>query len=250
MGQERYSPFGIFERQLPDSPADIAGLVRQMRGIFRFVDAKYPPGIFDDNDALHTKRLVAMAEGTMGIKGVSLERLTRMLWIHDIPELEAGDIIAPVKAQNSSAVAEQERRSAVRLLKPDDLALFDDFNQAGRFLKEDDCPSEGVSPEGLVANVMDKIDGNMYFHFALARWVSAGVGEREIPSRTALAYTFGQRELFLKHLKAVEARIPDVVGICRYLLDYQIAYVVGVWNGVVEAKRPLVINNQLESLVV
>ena len=102
---------------------------------------------------------------------------------------------------------------------------------------------------GLIAYVLDKIDGNMFFHYTLAKWVAAGNGERKIPSVAALEFTFKQRNQFTQALERAKALFPGAVDCCQFLLDYQIKYMVEAWRDVPENKRPQIINEQLQNML-
>jgi len=250
MKLERYSPLGlnIHEKiKTPTVPNDLKFLVSQLFEINRFTDEKYPPGIFFDNVGEHTFRLVALAD-TVKIYGVNNSTLKRMLWIHDIPELITGEYIAPRK-QNDKNLAEllerEEIEAAGNLLNINDVGLIESFNLSGKHLKGE-IYSGDVTKEGIVACTLDKIDGNMFFHYSMAKWVNIGHGEREIPSKTAMEFTFKQRNLFLKNLGKLPNEYESVVNTCENLLNYQVNFVVDCWKSVDEGKRPQIIKDQLK----
>jgi len=244
-----YQPFSINE--YPQPPLDLKEKVDQMESIIRFVDSRYPDGVFNDNDKLHTQRLVAIAD-LETIRGVDEFRLARELWVHDIPELITGDIVSPTKdlreKSGDTTFIDEEDSAAQEILSPDDLKLYRDFVLSGNFLKGKTDDISGISAEGLIAFVIDKIDGNMYFHYFLAAWFANDNGEPKDASEASLIYCFNQRNMFKKALVKAEDKFSEAVETCMSLLDYQIGFIVDAWNKVSPSNRPDVINQEFEAL--
>lgn len=248
--ETKYCPLGIDfeERVQPVPPDDLAEKVSQLFLISRFVHAEYPQGIFDDNVGKHTTRLAVFISLLPEIKNVRKDRLERMSWLHDEPELITGDTVAPRKADTAVAkkLAAEEAVAIDELLEGEDLQLLDELNSSGDFLKGELHDLAGTSPEGFILYVLDKIDGNMFFHFSLAKWLAEDDGQRVFSDQQSLAYTFRQREVFMEALEKVEEEFPEVAKICRSLLDAQIDYVRRVWQEVDPARQPQEIKDELQ----
>jgi 5'-deoxynucleotidase YfbR-like HD superfamily hydrolase len=239
MNLERYSPRGIAERQLVrplEIPSDLKLLINQLFDIPRYVNTKYPPGIFVDDVGLHTIRLVNMA-GTVEVTGMDQEKLERTLWIHDIPELVIGEYIAPVKdgdTELAQKLAIEEKAAAVKLLKPSDVQLLADFNNTS-------------TSEGWLAMVLDKTDGSMFYHWSLVKHIRAG-GNPGTLGATGMVYAFTQRQKFLQSLEAVKARWPEVADVCTNLLNYQIEFIARAWKQVPARRTPRLIREHLKKI--
>lgn len=253
MSLERYSPFDLAKieaKNYPAPPADLAGLVHELFTLSRFVDPRYPPGIFFDNVGLHETRLVTIA-GLNNLPGINRDKLIRMLWVHDIPELVIGEHISPAKEANKKLAADlvaAELKAADKLLQPSDIRLLKEFNSSSALLKSETRDLQAVSAEGLVAVCQDKIDGNMFFHWSLAKWLAAG-GDQGSLGRTGMAYTFEQKQTFQKSLELVTEKWSRAVTVCTGLLDYQIRFIVDAWKQVLTDRIPPLISRQLTSRI-
>jgi 5'-deoxynucleotidase YfbR-like HD superfamily hydrolase len=238
MEREIFPPFFPIRQEknlfLPSPPDDIKDLVFALKKIVRFNNPIYPKGIFLDNDYEHSARCVDYLRLPL-IKGIRDGKSKRMLWIHDIPELITGDVLAMFKgldgsANNNDDDGMDELVAAKKLLKSSDFELFKEFYASENFLKSGGNSKINISAEGLVANIIDKIDGNMYFHFYLTKWLVAGNDINLFKNFDALAYSFRQKEVFFRSLSKVENYYPSAVNVCRYLLNFQINYIKSLWD--------------------
>ncbi len=107
-----------------------------------------------ENSAEHSWHLAVMAMtlGEYAPPGTDIGRVVRMLLVHDIVEVDAGDTFAYDRAAHADKEA-RERVAADRIfgLLPDDLAvdlraLWDEFE-------------EGVTGEARFANALDRFQG-------------------------------------------------------------------------------------------
>ena len=99
-----------------------------------------------------------------------------MLSVHDIPEAIITDVTVIEKDLNPDLAAQLEQAeiaAAPQLLHEDDIKLLDEFNAAGRFLKGDSQAVESVTSTGILAKVLDSIDGNIGFHFFVTEWIKS-----------------------------------------------------------------------------
>jgi hypothetical protein len=251
MNLEIYSPLDLVHVRpdsLPRVPDDLAQLVARLYHLPRFVDPRYPPGIFTDDVGSHTTRLVIMA-GLIDMPGIKPGLLKRMLWIHDIPELIIGEYIAPVKDANAKLARQlqkAEKKAAEKLLQPSDVRLLDNFNSSSAFLKGEHRDISAISPEGLEGGSLDKTDGNMFFHWSLAKWIAGG-GDQGSLGRTGLEHTFTQNQIFVRSLESVRPVWPEAAAACINLLDYQIKFIVQAWEQVPTDRIPQLIQHQLAS---
>ncbi|MGK9054850.1 HD domain-containing protein [Neorhizobium petrolearium] len=134
-----------------------------------------------ENDAEHTWQLalMAMVLSEHARQPVDLLRVIKMLLIHDIVEIDAGDTFAYDKVAQTSQ-AERELKAADRIfaILPEDQAkefraLWDEFE-----LK--------ATAESRFANAMDRLQPTLHNFFTEGgTWSTTGVTSADVERRTA-----------------------------------------------------------------
>jgi len=107
------------------------------------------PHIFDDPVSEHTRRAVWTVDAIGLPSQIDDEKVKRMLWVHDLPEIvaqeETGNDVTSIDKQNNPALAAQieddEDRIASEILSKHDYELYSDFEQAGGYIKS---PSDSL----------------------------------------------------------------------------------------------------------
>lgn len=132
-----------------------------------------------ENSAEHSWHLTVMAPVLLehAPDGVDLPHAMRMLLVHDIVEIDAGDTFAFDKAANADK-EERERRAADRLfgLLPAD--------QAGEFRALWDEFEEGDTPEARFANALDRFQALLQnVHNDGGTWKKHGITRERILER-------------------------------------------------------------------
>lgn len=226
---------------IPTIPSEIEIYVEQCEPVKRLSDPRYPEGVFFDNTKIHTLRLVATVQILHLPRNIAKDTLTRMLWIHDLPEgmthIER-DYTSVEKSENQQLdrdVKKTEDEIAKSILSDMDLELYQAFEKAGLLLKGKRIPSELCFLEqiGLIAKILDTIDGNMGFHYFLSRWAqSKDFNENKLPPESALAYTFHYVSKTRQVLTALPYVDHNVQICCLKLLDQQLEFVFQCWKGV------------------
>ncbi len=132
-----------------------------------------------ENDAEHTWQVALMAVvlSEHSDRNIDLPRVIKMLLIHDIVEIDAGDTFAFDKAGGTSQI-ERETRAAERIfeLLPQD--------QAAEFRSLWDEFEAKASPESLFANAVDRLQPMLHSYFTGGEnWQSASVTSSDVERR-------------------------------------------------------------------
>ncbi|MFC1790185.1 hypothetical protein ACFLZP_01725 [Patescibacteria group bacterium] len=194
------------------------------------------------------------------------------LEFHDLPEIMVGDVAGPLKVAGRAAQAErQEIMAAMQMFDfdPGGFALWQVVSLASRVLKgkstgeeiflpafidwvadqvEDQYRGAAIWEGGLVAKIIDLVDGNEFFHQELTSWVMSGDYDSEkMPQETALVYTFQTTDRFRENLRLFCPRC-DYLEIGDGLLDQQLARVAAFWDPVPEKRIPPVLQAELDGI--
>ena len=220
----------------PEVPKDIESLVSQTFFIPRFTRI-YHEGIFDDNTGAHTVRCVRIAIN-LELPENERSKLVRMLWIHDLSEIVTSDY-SIIQKNSSSALADdlktKEELAAKMLLNLDDQLLFKEFNN-------------GLTPIAMVAKTIDRIEGNIFFHKELARWVQSDeYSPLHMPSDDSLRYSYEYYQKSVRALSLITNSDFSYREIIRALLDFQLESIRNVWDAVPNERVPKPINEGFDS---
>jgi hypothetical protein len=170
------NPFDFPDRKFPklDIPNDIKDKIDSMELIKRGQNPKYPVGMIVDNDKAHTIRMIRRVS-LLDLDSELYRYIERMLWVHDIPEIETMDITSTEKELSGLNTDHTEDAVAKSLLSKKDYVLFNEFNRAKYLLEGKVMLSEVVIPPepAFIARVLDITDGNMGFYYSFPLWMNS-----------------------------------------------------------------------------
>lgn len=228
-----YLPLGINTDPL-FLPKDLVGLVNSGENVARFKDTNYPERVLIDDVREHTIRCVRIAR-KINIGDLDKERLERILWIHDLSEIIASDTSILIKKDMTEdqlkELKDRENESARLLLTKEDMDLYEDFENVNDFINERSGDTI-FSSEALIAFVIDKIEGNLFFHYHISKWANSPEYDEGFSgmNKYALVYTYLQYETFVKQINTLEGRYIDARDVCLDILSAQMGQVRGWWS--------------------
>jgi len=160
--------FEGFEIHFKDYVLHVRGALERVVRFFDPSETTYPPDIFEGADTVfqHTLNCLGLALAQVSPPDdshFSLEHLLHILQEHDVAELYEGDtpVLLPASVRHADG-----NTTAHKDLSPEQL----EFEQARVFIYEQNY-TEIPSPEGVVANVVDLVEGNMTFFEILSHYV-------------------------------------------------------------------------------
>lgn len=233
--ETEYSPFGINNDPLI-LPKDLVYLVNRGSDVFRFLDPKYPEGVLIDDVREHTIRCIRISRN-INIGNLDREKLERILWIHILSEIITSDSPELVREHmledNLQALNYKERESPKLLLTNKDLLFMEDFDKVGEYIKGKSNDTT-FSPEALIAYCVDKIEGNLFFHYHISGWVMSPNYDESFAEdyEDAMVQTFRQYENIAGQINEIISEHPEANGICLDILSAQIGQIKGWWNEV------------------
>ncbi len=222
-------------------PEDLEDLVKQTASIVRGKSNRYPPDLITDNDLAHLHRLVRWAE-SLYIEEDDKEMLVRMLWLHDLPEIETLDIPAVDKGIDHNADLEievNENMVAQRMFDAEDYVLYSQFNKAKAVLENKDGDPECVIlPIAYIARVLDIVDGNLGTYHFLSKWsVSPAYDPNYYFPDDISNYMERQYTLYTNELKQVPID-AFYKSICLRAFKDQFAASLAMWSHVPHERIP------------
>lgn len=186
-------------------PEDLVLQVAKTFKIARFKDEKYPD-IFEDNVGKHTLRCLEMAD-RINSDMIDKELLKRILAIHDLPEIIAGDVTVVGKA---------------------DFELWKEFERAKMVLSGMGVPV--ALPEAVLAKIIDASDGCKWFHARLAIWAASDKFDRtKFPPLAALTYTFETHGQYEENLERTKLN-PEIKKTAGQLIREMLEFTVQRWK--------------------
>lgn len=219
---------------------------RQSYTVARFMDDDYG-GIIKESVGQHIDACVAMIKGFSLPYGVDGDILIQLLELHDLPEIGSDhDDTAVAKLEEMVAVRadKREEKMAKKLFTGDQLALYDDFNRAGKWLRGKTW-EQNFLPESLVAQLVDKIQGNQYFHREWSKWVMGpDYNPAFVMKHSAKTFTAVQYQQFMNTLCNYQG-YEDVLVFCRGLLDEEMKTIDSYWEEVRKQGIDIVERNDL-----
>ncbi len=228
--------------RINEAPQHLRDNIEKLFLVKRF--RNYAKGIFFDNTGAHTFRgndlidqLPLGPEPKAGIKA--------RFWPHDIPEIITSDYTAIEKQETRLAqrLEEQEEKAAEELLDKQDRRYLAEYNLAAKFLKGEVI--EKPTPEAVISVIVDRVEGNTFFHKSLAGWIlSQEYDEDKLPPQQALVYTFSVHELFKQNVPNCELPV-EFQQAAEYLLKYQLDEVKNAWKNVPTNRVPQILTEYL-----
>lgn len=230
---KEYEPLGVSNFSLI-LPADLVTRLEKTRQIFRFADGRYPDGSIINTVYEHTISCVRIARN-LDIGGINQNKLIRILWIHDIPEILSDDVNeldrASMGRDGRKALVASEEAAARQLLNISDFELWQDFDRAEDFMRGN-SDEVNFSPEALFAFIIEKVEGNLMFHFAMSLWFSEDNNSTQTDVLSSpFSYTRKQYEDFKERLQALDYEKYKIQDL-QMILDMQIDQVKDWWKRV------------------
>lgn len=221
-------------------PADIDYLIERLKNIKRFDNSKYPKNVFIDDVKSHTLRMVLMVE-KLNIADIVRKKLVRTIFIHDIPEILFRDVTALEKRQKPkliSDIAREERLAAYRLLSDKDFELFEDFRITYDYLEGDNTAKSLVKSWALLANVIDRSEGNLFYHFYLTEWINSyRFNSKNLPPFLSMNHAFLQHDLYLGQIKSLKHVKTKYKNLALNLWDARIKKIRNCWMNIEDKRK-------------
>lgn len=201
--------------------------------VIRYNDERYPKGMIEDSLCQHINRL-RLYVPQLPFPKETLEKMDRIFLVHDLPETITGDVTTVIK-QERDLTGKDEHEVAQEIFSPKDLEIFENFEQAGDYLKGQTI----TKPDNLstITFIIDFIDGSVYFHQKVAKWIKNG--NSTTPQDSALIYTFNH---IISYRKKIQ-QLPDenTRTLCLELMQNTVDYIESLWSGY-EDKIPLLVS--------
>ncbi|OGM14886.1 hypothetical protein A3A76_02040 [Candidatus Woesebacteria bacterium RIFCSPLOWO2_01_FULL_39_23] len=233
-----------------NAPEELKDLAFQSLLVPRYTRT-YHEGIFRDSTGGHTLRCIDKAD-TLNIKQADKVIITDKLWSHDLAEVVTSDFSA-IHKQNDPKLKRmlfERELEAIRTYIPEKYKPHVyDFIEAERFW-DGSIYSKLPTPHALVAKTIDHTDGNVFFHKALASWVSSDEYNPDyLPSKDSLRYTFVNYHKYMERLSSPVKPFGQFYEVILNLLNDEIVKIAGFWSGVKEQKQPEIIIKDLRTII-
>jgi hypothetical protein len=151
---------------------------KELERVARFCGKSYPEEIFmgADNDYLHTHigsgMILAQIKEALDL-GFSLQKSIDIFGLHDVPEIIKGDEAVLDKERTEIGNEVDVFTAAARLLTQAGVELFREFEEARLFMYAKDR-QKAPTPEGVVENVVDLVEGNTTFFEIISGYACSG----------------------------------------------------------------------------
>lgn len=239
---EKYSD--VHPYNLVNPPADLRKLIIALESVIRYQVDYYPKDIFKDQTvARHTGRLVTLWWGMDLPDGCNKEEGERMLWVHDIPEIDIGDLLVVEAAQNlelARSKEEEESEAASKLLSESDYQLLQRFNKAADFWKGKEYDGQDLT--AIAAKLIDIIDGNVVYHEVISDYCRKnGAGDLDRKMDASFNYAFSQARTMKEQLSSLPGSIR---GWFESLINLQFEYISQFWKGIPMTDIPLALQHE------
>lgn len=200
----------------------------------RYSDPRYPKGMVSDRLCDHIVRLRKMASH-LPLTNKDIKNIDRIILVHDLPETVLGDITAILKKEKQLDTGD-ELSVAKDILNSKDFALYTQFTQAENFLYGTDtlAPSHNAA----IAKILDSLEGSMYFHTAVAKWIVDG--NTTLPPQVALRYFY---DVVLEYRNKIQDK--KLKELASTLIDQASNYIELLWAKN-EQKMPKIMKQDIE----
>ena len=227
-----------------EAPQHLRENIEKLFSVQRF--RNYEKGIFYDNSGAHTIRGIDLID-ILPLSNDSKEAVKARFWPHDVPEIMTLDYTVIEKQDKGLALSlsEQEKSAARILLTEQDQKYLSEFNLAAKVLKGEE-DNNVPTPEATIAVIVDRVEGNIFFHISLARWTSSQEYDPDkLPPSQALTYTFVIDELFRQNIPSCNLQ-GEFQQAAEYLLKYQLDEVKNAWGNVPIERFPSILLDYLK----
>lgn len=171
------------------------------------------------------------------------ETVDRILYLHDLHELDTGDTLAYEVDEASELAA----RQAAKKLGPieSDLRLVEQFITAEKALKTGVVDGE-LTSEAVLAKVIDLWDGTEVFHIKTPYWMSTVLYKPEkIPPNEALTYAIDASLTYMKNIENLELD-EGIKNTALGILNISLDWIVAHWSQVPKERIPLFMQERLK----
>lgn len=135
--------------------------------------------VFQDNVAVHTKRLVNYLRNIELPSFFDRDKVERMLWLHDLPEAvvneeRGSDYVTHEKIADAAFEEFQDSREedvAKNMFNPEDLRLYQEMEQSKGIIKNADWSKIPDYKNGILAKMIDWLDGRNKFTYVITEWI-------------------------------------------------------------------------------
>ena len=189
----------------------------------------------------HTLDLLPRVDGY--IDGEMALQCKKMLLLHDLPETrrlilrnETADTTEVEKRSSSNIdnlVESEEMIVARSIFINEELELYQDFSRASDFVK--DKTSELPTGLGLVAKILDKVDGDINYHLAASGGRLPNL-DLKLRGQTLAFEQYKEISKILDSLR--ETELKEVVILVQKILNDSMLEIGGMWRNVAREKIP------------
>lgn len=136
--------------------------------------------VFQDNVAVHTKRLVNYIHNIDVPDFLDAAVVERMLWLHDLPEAvvneeRGSDYVTHEKIADASFEEFQDSREedvAKNMFHEEDFKLYHQMEQSKGIIKSTDWSKIPTHKNGILAKMLDWLDGRNKFTYVITEWIA------------------------------------------------------------------------------
>lgn len=167
-----------FEPQIPAEFESYFSIAEKVgRYVYTEEDINF---IFQDNVAVHTKRLVNYLRNIDIPEFLDRDTIERMLWMHDLPEAivneeRGSDYVTHEKNADKTLRDLQdslEEKVAKEMFNPRDFALFRRIEGVKNKIKTADWSNIESDKNSIFAKMLDWIDGRNTFTYVTTEWIA------------------------------------------------------------------------------
>jgi hypothetical protein len=210
----------------------------------------YKEGLFRDSTGAHTIRCIDKAD-KLPLKNRDKNIVKGILWGHDLPEIITSDYTVIQKGENINLAKklESEEFEAARLILPAEFQkhIFD-FNNADKFINDKDYEYL-PSPHALVAKTIDNVDGDIFFHKHLTRWMSSSLyNPKDVPPTSSLIYSFDCYRKYCNRLISFPNTFQPFNKIVYDLQYLKVLKIISYWWEIEKDKTPRIIKKELSNI--
>lgn len=167
-----------FEPQIPAEFESYFTIAEKVgRYVFTEGDINF---IFQDNVAVHTKRLINYLHNLTLPEFLNKDIIERMLWMHDLPEAivnedRGADYVTHEKNADEVLGDLQdslEEKAAKEMFSPHDFVLFHQTEVAKKKIKTADWSDLETYKNSIFAKMLDWIDSRNKFTYVTTEWIA------------------------------------------------------------------------------
>jgi hypothetical protein len=156
-------------------PQDLLPLVEKLKGVMRFVNKVYPPGVIVDDGFTHTARLVAAID--LALEAAYRDYGRRMGTLHDLHESSGTKDYTLIELIDNPPLRKSKREEelvfAATLTRESDRHIINDYNRAGDFLRGGVGDLREITYTAMIVKLLDILEGDITLHRSLSTWAAS-----------------------------------------------------------------------------